>query len=217
MNEFRVRDTGAVISEFDLRVLAGSVSLPNVIDKATCDRFGIDPVLASPAPTITRFQTASRTGTVQDALGNWVWDWTVTNWPQVQIDQQISDDKKSQWNLIVTKRDNLRLEGGVKVGTNWFKSTDRAVTEYNSLINIATASSLPGTTVMRSGWRTMVEGVTVDMTPDLAKQILAAGLTQLAAIDDAAEAHRTAMEASTDPAAYDFSTGWPETFLDLQP
>jgi hypothetical protein len=39
-----------------------------------------------------------------------------------------------------------------------------------------------------------------------------AGIAQRCAIDDAALAHKAAMEASADPSAYDFSTGWPAIF-----
>ena len=50
------------------------------------------------------------------------------------------------------------------------------------------------------------------MTAALAAQILGSGFQAIAAIDDAAQAHRAAMEASADPAAYDYSTGWPAVF-----
>jgi len=111
------------------------------------------------------------------------------------------------WNPIKAKRDQLRFNGGIKVSGHWFKSDMIACAEYNSIINLG----LPNATVLRPNWRTMDNGE-VAMTPSLAKQIIQAGFSQAAAIDDAAQAHKTAMEASQDPASYDFSGGWPEVF-----
>jgi hypothetical protein len=60
-------------------------------------------------------------------------------------------------------------------------------------------------------WKTM-DGSFVDMTPALASQIFAAAAANDIAIFSAAEAHKAAMEASANPAAYDFSAGWPAMF-----
>lgn len=108
---------------------------------------------------------------------------------------------------IKTERDRLRFEGGVKVGGHWFLSNQTATTEYNSIINLGA----PDATVIRPNWRTM-DGAEVPMSPFLAKQIIVAGFAQAAAIDDAALAHKSAMEASADPASYDFSADWPEVY-----
>lgn len=116
------------------------------------------------------------------------------------------------WEEIKAKRDLLQLEGGAPLDGHWLLSNDRAVTEYNSVIAAASAIGASETTVIRQGWRTM-DGATVDMTPGLARQILASGFQQRCAIDDAAQAHRVAMEACADPSSYDFSSGWPVTFL----
>jgi hypothetical protein len=122
-----------------------------------------------------------------------------------------ADDAKAiRWNAIKAERDRRRTNGGVKVGNYWFKSDDRAVGEYTALNAISVG--LSGTAVLRAGWRTMEPSVTVDMTPNLVKQILAAGFAAVAAIDDAAQAHKTAMDACSDPATYDFSAGWPPAF-----
>lgn len=117
--------------------------------------------------------------------------------------------RERMWNAIKAERDRRQLEGGVKVGANWFLSTDRAASEYNTILNVT--AGMPDSTVIRAGWRTM-NGALVDMTPALARQILTAGIAHRAAIDDAAQAHKAAMQASADPASYDFSTGWPPVF-----
>lgn len=121
----------------------------------------------------------------------------------------LGEMKSSKWNEIKSERDRRQLDGGVKVGDHWFLSTERATSEYNT--TVITTQGLLGTTVVRAGWRTM-DGAEVDMTPMLALQILSAGISQRCAIDDAAQSHKTAMEASADPSSYDFSGGWPVAF-----
>jgi hypothetical protein len=125
---------------------------------------------------------------------------------------RLADAKALMTDRIKAERDRRQQDGGVKVGANWFLSSDREAGRYNSLIGIAVAAGAPGDFVLRAAWRTMVDGVTQDMTPNLARQILSAGMTQFAAIDDAALVHIAAMEASADPLAYDYSAGWPAVF-----
>lgn len=128
-----------------------------------------------------------------------------TSLPALGLDVQ----QALAWGNIKAERDRRQLDGGVKVGLHWFLSNDRATSEYNTIIS--TTRGLPDGTVVRSGWRTM-DGALVDMTPGLALQILTAGIAQRCLIDDAAQSHKIAMEASPDPAAYDFSAGWPVIF-----
>ncbi len=125
--------------------------------------------------------------------------------------ESVDAAKVAAWESIKAERDRRRTSG-IKSGAYWFRSDDRAVGEYNSIINLAAKSGLPDSYVIRPKWRTLGDGVTVDMTAGLAGQILMSGFQSLAAIDDAATAHRAAMLASADPAVYDFSSGWPATF-----
>lgn len=123
--------------------------------------------------------------------------------------QEASQVRAATWASIRAERDRRRFNSGVEVGGHWFLSTAIAAGEYNSLALLS--AGLPDNTVLRANWRTM-DGATVDMTPALVRQILAAGFAAVAAIDDAAQVHKAAMEASADPAAYDFSSGWPAGF-----
>jgi hypothetical protein len=114
---------------------------------------------------------------------------------------------------INAKRDDMRFNGGVKVGANWFRSDAIATAEYNSLVLLSAGQA--DTVVLRAGWRTM-DGTKVDMTPALVKQILMAGFAKVAAIDDASEGHKEALGAAVDVeeiAAYDWQAGWPEVFV----
>lgn len=80
MNEFRIKNTGAIVSEQEFRAMH-DVVFPNVIDAGTLDEYGAEPVLAAPPPAITAEQTVSRDGAVLDALGNWVYAWKISNIP----------------------------------------------------------------------------------------------------------------------------------------
>lgn len=124
----------------------------------------------------------------------------------------LADLKLVKWEKIKLHRDHLRFEGGVKVGTNWFLSTELATVEYNTLRINAIDGGIQDTVVMRAGWRTM-NGTLVDMTPLLVKQILAAGLAKVAAIDDVAQSHKASMELSLTPDTYNFSAGWPVVYI----
>jgi hypothetical protein len=125
---------------------------------------------------------------------------------------KFSADQAAAWERIKAERDRRRFDGGAKVGGNWFLSTQQAVGEYSALVLMG--SSFPPGAVLRPGWRTMVPGVTVDMTAALAAQILGSGFQAIAAIDDAAQAHRAAMEASDAPESYDISSSWPVSIGD---
>ena len=70
-----------------------NASFPQVIDAATLAEYDADPILAAPSPAITNAQTVSRDGVVQDALGNWVWAWAITDLPAEAIAANLISDK----------------------------------------------------------------------------------------------------------------------------
>jgi len=122
------------------------------------------------------------------------------------------------WNRIKSKRDTVLL-GGVKVGTKWYHTDDASRIKYLALLKMAeqalTAGAV-GTTVLQYGgvdikWKTM-DGTFINMTVQRAQDVFNAvsGLDFTAFA--AAETHKAAMEIAADPAAYDFSAGWPASF-----
>jgi hypothetical protein len=76
---YRIKSSGAVKTQGEIRKLHPNVSLPRVWTAEVCEFLGIDPVLASPAPEVTDLQIAVQSGVKQDAKGNWVYDWDVRN------------------------------------------------------------------------------------------------------------------------------------------
>lgn len=110
----------------------------------------------------------------------------------------------SKWNDIKTRRD-VRLNGGFKVGTYWYHSDDPSRIKYLGLMMMG--AGIP--TGLQ--WKTM-SGAFVTMTQSLAYQIF----TGIAVWDSATfiktEQHKAAMQASSDPLNYDFTTSWPPIY-----
>lgn len=125
--------------------------------------------------------------------------------PYVAPAPDIAQVKAAKWEAIKAERDRRTDYGGYKVGTKWFHSDQKSRSQQLGLV------LLGGNIPAGLQWKTM-DGSFVTMTQTLAQQILAAGAASDQAVFAAAEAHRAAMEASADPASYDFSVGWPATF-----
>lgn len=122
------------------------------------------------------------------------------------------------WQRIKAKREQVKA-GGVKVGTKWYHTdADSRIQHLGLLEKARTARAAGGTDSTRLQalghdikWKTM-DGSFIYLTVKHAEDIFAAVTDLDAAAFAAAETHRAAMEASADPAAYDFSVGWPATF-----
>ena len=100
--------------------------------------------------------------------------------------------KVDAWSGIKAERDR-RKAGGVKVGAKWFHSDDGSRIQANLQ------------------WKTM-DGSFIAMTQTLASQVFQAVAASDQAIFTVAEQHKAAMEASADPASYDYSGGWPKIY-----
>ena len=72
MGEYRERTTGEVKTQGEWRAVFKNMSLPKVWNSNACDAMNIDPVLASPAATISGYQTSVRDGVEQNSNGDWV-------------------------------------------------------------------------------------------------------------------------------------------------
>lgn len=129
-----------------------------------------------------------------------------------------SQEKITKWDAIKAKRDAIKA-GGVKVGTKWYHSDETSRTQYIGLLRMADAAVAAGgtgsTTLQYGGqdiqWKTM-DGTFIKMTVQRANDVFNAVSGLDFAAFGAAEAHKAAMEASADPASYDFAAGWPATF-----
>ena len=74
--EFRVRSSGELKTQGEIRKLNPNVSLPKVWNSNVYDTLGIDPVLETPKPDTTGdYKVVVRDGAEQDSNGNWVQKW----------------------------------------------------------------------------------------------------------------------------------------------
>ena len=105
---------------------------------------------------------------------------------------------------IKAERDR-RKAGGVKVGSKWFHSDDGSRIQQMGLVMMG--AGIPA----NLQWKTM-DGSFITMTQTLASQVFQAVAASDQAIFTVAEQHKATMEASADPASYDYSGGWPKIY-----
>lgn len=120
-------------------------------------------------------------------------------------DRPIDEIRAEKWKQIKAHRDNLYNNGGYKVGNDWFYSSDTAKLTQIGLLLMGSAIPTGTTIPLMDGRRSMA-------TNTLAKQIFSAAAAQNEAISLASRTHKAALDSCEDPASYDFSDGWPETF-----
>lgn len=125
--------------------------------------------------------------------------WVAGNWAL-----HLEEAQATAWNAIKAERDR-RKAGGVKIGDKWLHSDDGSRIQQMGLVMLG--ASIPA----NLQWKTM-DGTFITMTQTLASQVFQAVAASDQAIFTAAETHRAAMEASADPATYDYSGGWPEIY-----
>lgn len=136
-----------------------------------------------------------------------VWSYVGGVWAVVDTARNgviVAEQKAAKWEAIKAERDR-RKGAGYKVGTLWFHSDADSRIQQIGLVIMA--ASVPA----GLQWKTL-DGSFVAMTPVLAGQIFNAAAANDQAIFAKAEQHKAAMEASADPAGYNFTTGWPAVY-----
>tara|TARA_B100000780_G_scaffold193223_1_gene136183 strand:+ start:232 stop:723 length:492 start_codon:yes stop_codon:yes gene_type:complete len=76
---YRNKTTGQVSTQGEIRRANTNRSFPKVWDANVCTLLDIDPILASPHPSITNLQLVISNEPVRDARGNWVEKWVVAD------------------------------------------------------------------------------------------------------------------------------------------
>jgi len=112
MSEYRVRATGEVKSQGQIRKDNPNISLPRVWNANVCEVLGIDPVLASPRPApLGDYTTVIRNGVIQDSNGNWVYNWTEREMFSEYTDEDdVVHTKAEQETAYQTKLDDEAAE-----------------------------------------------------------------------------------------------------------
>lgn len=217
--EIRIRATGQVVTESDFRAMHPDTKGPIA---AMMGQFDADPVLEAPAPAVNDFQTAQRNGAVQDALGNWVYAWTVRNWTQPEIDAYAKSGKLAAWNRIKAHRDFLELNG-VFVAGKWFHSDEKSQIKHlglkdraRDLLAAGGALSDPIKVLGQPVYWQSIDNTPVLVTAQLAFDLVNAVGELQARVFVIAKQHRAQMEGAVNPGAYNhLATGpaWPATYI----
>ena len=126
MSEYRVRASGELKSETDLRLENRNVSFPKVWNTNVFEALGIDPVLAAPAPTPSgEFKIVSRNGAVQDSNGNWVQAWVEREMFTEYTDEEGNVQTVSaQQTAYTTRKNNEKAAVERATRDNLLKETD---------------------------------------------------------------------------------------------
>lgn len=103
MPDFRIRASGEVTS--DLRNAFPNVSIPMFPSPADLDALGVDPVLEGAQPTLTQFQSVTRTGPVEFE-GQWFWAYTAVDWDEAAI----AAATEAQWANVRSERNRKLAE-----------------------------------------------------------------------------------------------------------
>ena len=156
-----------------------------------------------------------------DGGGAYIAQWNLVAQQPTQADLLTAStlyETGEKWEAIKVERDH-RKAGGVLVNGKWFHSDSDSRIQYLGLKD--RARDLLGTggamadniTILGHPvkWKTM-DGSMVDVTAQVAYDIVTAVGDLDAQLFLIAETHKSTMETSLDPTSYDYSTGWPQSF-----
>jgi hypothetical protein len=158
MSNYRVRSTGEVKSQGQLRKDNPNVSLPRVWNDNVNEALGIDPVLESPKPEPSAdYKSVVRNGVEQDANGNWVYAWTEQDMFQdyedddgntvTVADQKTAYDAANTATLAASERstrDEL-LKATDHYGLSDVTMTDAMTAYRQALRDVPQQTDFPGT------------------------------------------------------------------------
>ena len=117
MSEYRIRSTGEVKTQGQIRSDHPNTSLPKVWTEATCDGLGIDPVFPSPQPAPSGdYKVVVRDGVEQDDNGNWVYAWTERDM-FTEYEEEVTDEDGVTTTSVVTVQSQIDAYEANKLAT----------------------------------------------------------------------------------------------------
>ena len=161
---------------------------------------GYESVQHAMQPAYSHITHTCTEGAPAEVDGVWTRTWQVTALPTETATANLAAAKLQAWAAIKAERDR-RKSGGVLVSGKWYHSDVDSRIQQLGLV-------MMGASVPSVQWKTM-DGNFVTMSQTIANGIFQAAAALDMTLFSVAESHRTAMEASADPVAYDFSAGWP--------
>lgn len=151
------------------------------------------------------------------------YSWSGGKWKldEALVAQLLEQERDKVWQLIKAERDS-RKEAGFKVGESWVHSDLFSRSQWLGLKDNARDAMAAGASmsdILRDSegqaiaWK-MLDGAFVQVTAQLAFDVVAAVTSSDMAIFKVAETHSAYMRAAADPAAHDITSGWPESYAE---
>ena len=109
---YRVRSTGEVLSQGQVRNLHKNTSFPKTWTPEIVEELGLDPVFETPAPEVTRYQTAFQNG-VEQVNGKWQWKWSVADMDdeaKARIDDEAAKAVRAERDRRIAETDWLVIK-----------------------------------------------------------------------------------------------------------
>ena len=131
--EYRIKSTGEVKNQGEVRKMYSNTSLPRVWDVNVCTELGIDPVLAAPRPEpSTAYKQVGRNGVVQDANGNWV---------EAYIESDMFADTTDEDGVTTTKAEHeaayqANLDATAAKSVRTVRDAKLAVTDWTGMYDV---------------------------------------------------------------------------------
>jgi len=133
--EFRVRSSGEVKNQGEIRKLNPNVSLPKVWNSNVYETLGIDPVFETPKPDTTGdYKVVVRNGVEQDSNNNWVQAWVERDMFSDTTEDGVTTTKAEheaayQARLDADAADSVRAERETKLKeSDWMALSDVTMT-----------------------------------------------------------------------------------------
>ena len=138
MGEYRHRTTEVVKSQGAWRSDYPNTSFPAVWSKQTLDYLQLDPVFASPAATVTAYQTSVRDGVEQDSNGNWVEKYVAKD----MFADTTDDDGKKTTKAEHEKAYQATLDANTAAGHRSTRDSKLAETDWTAMSDVTMADNM---------------------------------------------------------------------------
>jgi hypothetical protein len=147
MTEYRIRESGEIKSQGEIRAMHKNTSFPRVWRENVHESIGIDPVLITPKPaTSADYKIVERNGAVEDG-GNWVQAWVERDMFATDGDStKAAKETAYQATLDAAASVSVRTErDGLLAKTDWLALSDTTMssewTTYRQALRDVTAQA----------------------------------------------------------------------------
>tara|TARA_R110002110_G_scaffold230691_1_gene446530 strand:- start:27 stop:524 length:498 start_codon:yes stop_codon:yes gene_type:complete len=139
MTDYRVRESGDIKSQGEIRAMHKNTSFPKVWGENVHEAIGIDPVLLTPKPeSAEAYKHYTRNGAEQDANGNWVQAWTEGNMFSKRTDADGVVHTKAQQETAY----QAKLDATAAEGVRRDRDSRLAVTDFHGLTDTVMSEAM---------------------------------------------------------------------------